>query len=177
MWTLHRAIFCTLSFMFCSSSFAGAGSFDYYYLRFAASSPQRNFADIKRSTPSAPLDFTYRFRYPQRALTPGPTVALDFYLGGRLPDGQIFSWVDDDANPGVMKIVAGYVPAQRGVRFAPISNVDTVTEWTRTARYQFGPHNELGTYLMFTLVVVSGDDPHNPDNWEAHDSMFLLLQP
>ena len=163
----------------CLPAIAGGSVYNNYF-SLRASSPQGTFVDIRRSAPGAPIVFEYRLQFAQfLGLLPG-SGAYDFYFGGRLPNGQIFSWVDDESRPGSMKLVGGYAPAQRDQRFADpdvVPSVPIFIDWRRRALYQFGAQNELGTYLIFAIMVPSGANPQDTENWLAQDSMFLLLQP
>ena len=166
-----RAVFVCLLL---AGAFNAANAFD-HTLR--ASSPEGTFANVQRSAPGGALIFESRFRYTLDPLTPPPTVALDIYLSGILPNGQVFSWIDDGANPGSMKLVAGFVPAQRGLRFEGPSPLPIVTDWSRRAEHRFGPTDALGYYFIFTIAVRQGTDASNPDNWVTHDNLFVLLRP
>ena len=153
---------------------SAAAAFD---ISLRTSSPEGTFANVQRSIPNEALIFESHFKYTLSPNTPPPTAKMDIYLGGFLPEGQSFSWVENEAEPGKLKLVPGYVPVQRGLRFEGPGPQPVVTDWSRRAEYRFGPNDALGSYFLFTIMVVEGKDPADPDNWEAHDSLFVLLRP
>lgn len=157
-----------------AGTFGSAHAFD---LSLRTSSPEGTFANIQRSTAGTGLVFETRFNYVLTPNTPPPSGMLDIYFGGRVPSGQYFSWVDDEAKPGTLKLAAGFVPVQRGLSFEGPSPLPIVTDWSRRAEHRFGPNDALGSYFLFAIVVLAGDDPTNPDKWVNHDSLYLLLRP
>lgn len=142
-----------------------------------ASSPQGTFANIQRSAPGRPLIFELRFDSSLSANAPPPSLKIDLYFGGILPNGQLFSWVDDNIQPGRLKLQAGYIPILRDLGFEGSSPMPIVTEWSRHTEHNFGRGDALGNYFLFAIAVRSGMDPSDTDNWVLHDNLFVLLQP
>ena len=163
-----------LSYLLLGGWMSAAAAFD---ISLRTSSPEGTFANVQRSVPNEALFFESRFRYTLSPNTPPPKVKMDIYFGGILPGGQSFSWIEDEKNQGSLKVVPGYVPVQRGLRFEGPGSQPVVTDWSRRAEHRFGPADELGSYFLFTIMVAEGKDPADPDNWEAHDSLFVLLRP
>lgn len=89
----------------------------------------------------------------------------DIYFG-ILPPGRdkVLTWIKNSEENNLQ---GNLLPIVKGIKLEEKFTFNLASVLNRTIEYTFTGTEPSGMYLIFTLVVISGENPSEPNNWIA----------
>lgn len=98
----------------------------------------------------------------------------DLYLGVILPQQKgVLTWYAMD---GVPAISAEFKPLVSGIDLTDTSTFIVSSVLNRQIEFSFTGHEPAGLYLVFALLVGSGENPSDAQNWLGINIVPLVVQ-
>jgi hypothetical protein len=140
-----------------------------YYVHVLITEPEG--APVRRVRTS--LNWEYSFNAGIHSLPGTAQQTADIYFGAMTPGDSIFTWVENGNGP---TLVTGLQPLLTAIPLSGGLETSIGHIRGRDLKYRFTGSQPKGMYTIFAIVVISGREASNPDNWVGVSMAPLFVE-